>query len=220
MKEERQIMHCLVCDRKLEVEDDQSQFGDCLIIFPVYDGVLCRVYGNYGSTKYDPLNDDEVLHFVICDDCLVKKADKIQREQFVKLALAPGKVELKVKVREPYSRHRARFSDFKEASKASFMEEEKKCLANKEHFWLPVPKNGRFICHICGKIIDEEYIYQLEHFKQVWNGTCHGSKEAREEIEEEREWRECILKGKAFEFWNDPEEEGYTLEDGDPPENA
>lgn len=211
----RKIMYCLVCDKPLETEE--NEVGDTLCIFPVYDGVMCRVYGNYGSTKYDPLNEDEVLHFVICDECLVNKADKIQREQFVKLALAPGKSTLKVKIRESYSRYRTRILDLKAEREERLAEETKRCLESKQHLWFGTPKNGRFICHICGKILDEEYIYQLEHFKQVWNGVCYGSKEAREEVEEEREWYEHIMQGKAFEFWNDPEEEGYTLEDGDPP---
>lgn len=211
-------MYCLVCDKAVEVDDDHTQFGDCLTIFPVYDGVLCRVYGNFGSTKYDPLNEDEVLHFVVCDECLVAKADKIQREQFVKLASGPGRVDLKIKVREPYSRYRTRILDLKKEREERLVEEKRKCLASKEHLWFGTPKIGRYICHLCKKMMDEEYIYQLEHFKQVWNSTCHGSKEAREEIDEEREFQECMRAGKAFEFWNDPEEDGYTMKDGDPPE--
>ena len=35
---------------------------------------------------------------------------------------------------------------------------------------------------------------------------------------EESEAREQFLRGKAFEFWEDPFEDGYSLDDGDPPE--
>jgi hypothetical protein len=35
---------------------------------------------------------------------------------------------------------------------------------------------------------------------------------------EESESREQFLRGKAFAFWADPSEDGYSLDDGDPPE--
>jgi len=215
-EEIHKIMHCIVCGKSLETEE--NEVGDTLCIFPVYDGVMCRIYGNYGSTKYDPLNEDEILHFVLCDECLVKKADKIQREQFVRLALAPNKIEKKIKVRESFSKYLARISSLKKERDERFEEEKKRCLEKEEHFWLSTPKTGRFICCLCGKILDEEYIFQLEHFRQVWDGVCYGSKEAREEVKEEREWYEHIMQGKAFEFWNSPEEDVYTMGDGDLPE--
>lgn len=209
-------MHCLICDKPLETEE--AEVGDTLCSFPVYGGILCQTHGNYGSTKYDPLFEDEILHFVICDECLVKKADKIQREQFVKMATGPNKTELKIKIRETYKQYRTRILGVKKEHQEAFNRERSKYLAKKEHFWLPTPKNGRFICHICDKILDEEYIFQLEHFKQVWDGVCYGSKEAREEIEEEREYRACMMEGKAFEFWKDPEESKYSFKDEDSPD--
>jgi hypothetical protein len=63
-------MKCFDCGKELE----KCEHGI------IYGGLWCRSYGNYGSTLYDPLSDfsNEYLEFVICDDCMKLKADRVQ----------------------------------------------------------------------------------------------------------------------------------------------
>lgn len=44
---------------------------------PLNDGIVCRSYGNYGSTKFDPDSGREFIQFALCDQCLMDKGDDI-----------------------------------------------------------------------------------------------------------------------------------------------
>ncbi len=43
---------------------------------PPGDGLLFISYGNYGSTVYDPMDSQEYLLIVLCDQCAVAQAGK------------------------------------------------------------------------------------------------------------------------------------------------
>jgi hypothetical protein len=70
------MKYCIVCDKELEnyVEEIASES-----IGVVYGATIWRSYGNYGSTIYDPMSGDEFLEVCICDECLKKKHEKVQR---------------------------------------------------------------------------------------------------------------------------------------------
>lgn len=67
--------NCMCCNRILEgnVHDNP------LIISPVYNGLIFRSTGNFGSTVFDPMpiDTEEILQVVICDDCMKKKAGRV-----------------------------------------------------------------------------------------------------------------------------------------------
>src|SRR4029077_20185561 len=64
-------MNCIICKTKHEIEY-QDKHG---YVHSVYDAVLCDSTGNYGSTVFDPLFGIEKLQFIVCDKCLVERAD-------------------------------------------------------------------------------------------------------------------------------------------------
>ena len=68
---------CFCCDKIVEFEKAESP----TTLHPVYEGLWFRASGNFGSTIFDPLppykKDSEFLQIVICDDCIVKKADRV-----------------------------------------------------------------------------------------------------------------------------------------------
>jgi len=43
-----------------------------------YDATIWRSYGNFGSTIFDPL-DNEYLQVYVCDECLKKKQKLVQK---------------------------------------------------------------------------------------------------------------------------------------------
>ncbi len=49
---------------------------DPLTTSPVYDGLIFRSTGNYGSTVHDPVpgGKEEILQIIICDDCVKRGA--------------------------------------------------------------------------------------------------------------------------------------------------
>jgi hypothetical protein len=62
--------NCIVCDKKLEL-DDCGPSG----------ATVFYSHGNFGSTLFDPFQEtisrsdtSTLLHAVVCDDCLKKKA--------------------------------------------------------------------------------------------------------------------------------------------------
>lgn len=72
--------YCIICDRPLEPAfdlDDGRSDRDT----PIYPGLHFQASGNYGSTLYDPAPDEseKYVEVVICDWCLVRKAERVQR---------------------------------------------------------------------------------------------------------------------------------------------
>ena len=75
---------CIVCEKELQEEE---HFGcrSLLCWGIIYDGIILKSAGNYGSTEYDPFDDSvgEYLEMALCDKCLVAKGHLIQRVQEV-----------------------------------------------------------------------------------------------------------------------------------------
>lgn len=65
---------CIICDRTLEAEP-----MDGLTITGVYDGLIFRATGNFGSTIFDPMptQREEVLQVIICDECIKRKIEYV-----------------------------------------------------------------------------------------------------------------------------------------------
>ena len=58
---------CLICGNAIRVHDDG-----------LHNATVWRSSGDYGSTVYDSIADDQFLEVVICDDCIVEKNDLIE----------------------------------------------------------------------------------------------------------------------------------------------
>lgn len=63
------ICRCFKCNRIVMRDVVDS---DLLTISPVYDGLIFRSTGNYGSTVFDPMpiGKEEMLEIIICDNCV------------------------------------------------------------------------------------------------------------------------------------------------------
>jgi hypothetical protein len=65
-----ETVNCFKCNKELETQDNV-----CLnipnYIGIVYDGIIFRSHGNYGSAIFDPMPGDEkqMIEIYICDDC-------------------------------------------------------------------------------------------------------------------------------------------------------
>jgi len=70
-------VNCLICNKELEFDYEDIFEKESYYIPGILDGVVCESLGNYGSSVFDPIDEDEILQFYICDECIVKKADKI-----------------------------------------------------------------------------------------------------------------------------------------------
>ena len=68
---------CFLCGKKLKTEERENK--DPSLIGIVYDGIIFRATGNYGSSVFDPMPDDGFLEIIICDECVTKEASKIKR---------------------------------------------------------------------------------------------------------------------------------------------
>ena len=70
-------LNCMCCNRIVEGDVNENP----LIISPVYNGLIFRATGNFGSTVFDPMpiGVEEILQVVICDDCMKKKAKRVTR---------------------------------------------------------------------------------------------------------------------------------------------
>lgn len=70
---------CFCCDKWLSVEFFDS--NNPLTINPVYDGLIFRTTGNFGSKIFDPMpiGVEEFLQVVVCDDCIKNKAKWVTR---------------------------------------------------------------------------------------------------------------------------------------------
>lgn len=60
---------CFKCGKELE-----SIFPDK---FQAYAGTQFISYGHYGSTLFDPMNENEYIEIVICDKCLSENANNV-----------------------------------------------------------------------------------------------------------------------------------------------
>ena len=66
------MTNCIVCDKALSEGKDLYSPE----LFPIYNAVICTTSGNYGSRVLD--NDGE-FYFLICDACVILKADYLVR---------------------------------------------------------------------------------------------------------------------------------------------
>lgn len=71
------MVQCFCCNRTLEAESTDNP----IVITPVYDGLIFRSTGNYGSTVFDPMpiGVEEMLQVIICDDCIKTRAKRVTR---------------------------------------------------------------------------------------------------------------------------------------------
>lgn len=75
-------VNCICCGLALKIEPDVSD--NPMTIFPVYDGLVFRATGNFGSTVFDPMSflpgkKEEILQVIICDYCIKQKAKWVTR---------------------------------------------------------------------------------------------------------------------------------------------
>lgn len=72
---EYQRLKCICCNRVVESEANPNPF----VVSPVYGGLRFRTYGNYGSSVFDPMpvECEDMLEIVICDQCIKKKASRV-----------------------------------------------------------------------------------------------------------------------------------------------
>lgn len=70
-------VQCICCDKWLHAEFLDRD--DPLTTSPVYDGLIFRSTGNFGSTIFDPMpiGVEEYLQVVICDDCIKAKSNHV-----------------------------------------------------------------------------------------------------------------------------------------------
>lgn len=69
---------CLICETILRAEVGLREFGTAIGI--VYDAMIWRTHGNFGSSKFDPMpiiGQEEFLETYICDSCYEKKSSLI-----------------------------------------------------------------------------------------------------------------------------------------------
>jgi len=76
-------VQCICCGNWLSVEFISD---DPLTLSPVYDGLIFRATGNFGSNIFDPMPMDceEYLQVVICDDCVKKNIRRVTRIHNIK----------------------------------------------------------------------------------------------------------------------------------------
>ena len=60
------MKNCFVCEKEIEVTDF------------VYDATIWKSHGNFGSTVFDPIEDNRHLEILICDECLQKKRGSVE----------------------------------------------------------------------------------------------------------------------------------------------
>ena len=58
--------NCFCCEKQINVEGSINGSAK--------DGTVWKTNGNYNSAVFDPMGDDW-LEIIICDECLIKKAD-------------------------------------------------------------------------------------------------------------------------------------------------
>lgn len=68
--------NCICCDGVLRAEPIDNP----IVITPVYDGLIFRATGNFGSRVFDPHPySEEILQVIICDKCIKEKAKLVTR---------------------------------------------------------------------------------------------------------------------------------------------
>lgn len=84
-------LKCFCCDCILEAELTDNP----LVITPVYDGLIFRATGNYGSTIFDPMprRKEEMLQVIICDACIKSKTKGVTRIYNIKSKTTAESVE-------------------------------------------------------------------------------------------------------------------------------
>lgn len=84
-----QIPPCFCCGKSMEPScpHEASERDPFPQLGPPLDGADFQAVGNYGSSLFDPMNDEK-LHIVICDDCLRKHKSRVLwcRERFERRA--------------------------------------------------------------------------------------------------------------------------------------
>lgn len=89
------MIKCVICEKELEDEEEelseeQKVWGKSLLCWsPLYDGVIFKSLGNYGSVEYDPVEEREYLEIAICDKCLVEKGHLINRLEETRPEIKP-----------------------------------------------------------------------------------------------------------------------------------
>lgn len=68
-------VNCICCNNELEAEPVDNP----ATIPSVYDGLIFRSTGNFGSTVFDPITLEEILQVVICDNCVRVKYNRVTR---------------------------------------------------------------------------------------------------------------------------------------------
>jgi hypothetical protein len=72
-------MRCFCCDKSIQtdIRDEDSP----TTLYPAYDALWFRAYGNFGSTLFDPIpgqnRKDAFLQILICDECVARKSEQI-----------------------------------------------------------------------------------------------------------------------------------------------
>lgn len=65
---------CIICDKIISMEYYLDSNLSLIAQTPFDRGVECRSPGNYGSQVHDLSG---VLHFVICDECIIRNSHKM-----------------------------------------------------------------------------------------------------------------------------------------------
>lgn len=79
---------CICCGTILDAEFSDN--SNPLVISPVYDGLIFRATGNFGSTIFDsmpmdcPRPREEILQVIICDECMRDRIDLVSHIQNIK----------------------------------------------------------------------------------------------------------------------------------------
>lgn len=75
-----------MCEKNLKEMGKSKKTDNTDVIPALSEGIVCRSWGNYGSSVYDPfpLQFEEFLEFYICDECLKSKANFINWIQLQK----------------------------------------------------------------------------------------------------------------------------------------
>lgn len=73
-------VNCICCGLALKTEPNDNP----MVIFPVYDGLIFRATGNFGSTVFDPMSflpgmKEQMLQVIICDECMKVRAKRVTR---------------------------------------------------------------------------------------------------------------------------------------------
>lgn len=76
------MKNCIICEARLEEEDVKEHRLTLWNI--LYDGIVFKSIGNFGSSEYDPMDSSEYLEIAICDKCLSSKGHLIKRYEETK----------------------------------------------------------------------------------------------------------------------------------------